>query len=564
MLMTLAFIALAVRAFWIQGPGNAFYLKQGEMRYEHQIPLPASRGRILDRNGRILAVSLPAKDIWADPAEVPNDTPLTHVPQLAKLLDENPADIRHKLLGDRKFVFLKRQVTPEVGKEIAALKVPGVHETGDYKRFYPEGEIAAHVVGFTNVEDQGQEGIELSEQKELKGTGGSELVIKDRLGRIIEDVGDIAEPRDGQNINLSIDTRVQLATFRAIKTAVERTGAKAGAAIVLDARTGEVLALANFPSYNPNDREDLTGDQLRNRVLTDSFEPGSILKPVTMALALNLGRVTPTTHIDTGPGRFSFHGATITDDSANHVLSATQIITKSSNIGMAKISTLLKPEEMWNMFTSMGLGQAPQIGFPGAAAGRVRPYHSWRPIEQATMAYGYGLSTSLFQLARAYSVFANDGIMVPVTIFKRDDSQPLTGVRVISAHTAKEIRDMLETVVQPGGTAPTAQVPGYRVGGKTGTAYKLNGRTYDHRRYRASFVGIAPMSNPRLVIAVSIDEPRAAFHFGGQAAAPAFVDIASQTLSLLDIRPDSPVKPTVMPGGDTVQAAKPVGKPSHG
>ncbi|TAL55778.1 penicillin-binding protein 2 [Pandoraea sp.] len=556
--ITLAFIALAVRAFWIQGPGNAFYIKQGEMRYEHQIPLPAVRGRILDRDGRILAVSLPADDVWANPVEVPKDKPLTELPELAKLLGENPATLRAKLTDGRKFIYLKRLVTPAVGKEVLALKMPGVHETRAYKRFYPEGEIAAHVVGFTNVEDQGQEGIELGEQSLLKGTGGSHLVIEDRLGRIIQDLGDDVAPRDGKNVVLSLDTRIQLATYMAVKDAVQRTGAKAGAAVVLDAKYGQVLALANYPSYNPNDREDLTGDQLRNRVLTDSFEPGSILKPVTMALALQLHRVTPTTTFDTGNGRLEFHGAVISDDSPNHVITTTQIITKSSNIGMTKISTLLKPEEMWNMFTDMGLGQAPKLGFPGASAGRVRPYHSWRPIEQATMAYGYGISTSLFQLARAYSVFANHGVMVPISIFKNTEASPPAGVRIISTHTAQEILDMLETVVQPGGTAPTAQVPGYRVGGKTGTAYKLRGHTYDHSLYRASFVGIAPLSNPRLVIAVSIDQPRAAEHFGGQAAAPAFVQIASQALPMLNILPDNTVKPTVMPAdASSVQAAAP-------
>jgi cell division protein FtsI (penicillin-binding protein 3) len=311
-------------------------------------------------------------------------------------------------------------------------------------------------------------------------------------------------------------------------------------------RTGEVLALVNYPTFNPNDRTHLTGDQLRNRVLTDEFEPGSIMKPFTISLALDLHRVAPTTLVDTGPGHFYLDGATITDDSAFGVLTVGGVIQKSSNIGATKIAMTLKPEEMWNMYTSIGLGQAPKIGFPGATAGHLRPWKSWRRIEQATMSYGYGLSASLFQLARAYTAIAHDGEIMPVTIFRSPGDQPATGPQIFSPVTAREVRAMLETVVAPGGTSPDAAVPGYRVGGKSGTAYKHGAHGYDKSKYRASFVGMAPMPDPRIVVAVSVDEPTAGSHFGGQVSGPVFSAIAGDTLRSLNIPPDMPVKQMVV------------------
>ncbi|GAB3627315.1 peptidoglycan D,D-transpeptidase FtsI family protein [Pandoraea terrae] len=559
-MITGAFLGLTARAFWIAGPGNSFYLAQGEKRYEHTIAMPAVRGKIEDRDGRVLATSLPMRTIWAVPAEVPDDLPASDIAQAGKLLDMPAKELQSKLAGERKFVYIKRQVSPEVGKQIEALGIPGVYESNEFKRFYPEGEVAAHVVGFTNVEDRGQEGMELGEEPALEGTSGVHRVIKDRIGHTIQDLDDSMPPRDGKNIRLTLDTRVQYIAYEALKNAVERTGAHAATAVVLDARSGQVLALANLPTYNPNDRAHLTGEQLRNRALTDVFEPGSILKPFTMALALDLHRVTPTTLIDTGPGRFSFEGSTITDDSANGVLTAAGVIQKSSNIGMTKISTMLRAEEMWDMFTEIGLGQPPKLGFPGAVSGRLRPFKSWRRIEQATMAYGYGVSASLFQLARAYTIFANDGVLVPVSIIK-NDGPPAQGVRVIDARTAQEVRQMLAAVVDAGGTAQTAQVAGYSIGGKTGTAYKAGPHGYERGKYRASFVGIAPLSAPRLVIAVSIDEPKASQHFGGQAAGPAFAEIASQALPLLGIRPDLPVRPGVVIAAPT--EAPPIDS-SHG
>ncbi|WP_459718525.1 peptidoglycan D,D-transpeptidase FtsI family protein [Paraburkholderia sp. 2C] len=545
-LLFMAFVALAGRAFWIQGPGNAFYQKQGESRYQRTIELPATRGKILDRNGLVLATSLPVRAIWAIPESVPDDLGADKLQQLGKLLDMTQKELRAKLSEDKTFVYVKRQVPVDVAAQVAALDIPGIYQRNEYKRFYPEGEITAHLIGFTNVEDEGQEGVELGDQKMLAGMSGSRRVIKDRMGHIVEDVDETVVPHNGKDVELSIDSKIQYIAYTNLKAAVQKFKAKAGAAMVVDVRTGEVLALVNYPTYNPNDRSHLTGEQLRNRILTDVFEPGSIMKPFTVSLALDLHRVSPTTLVDTGPGRFVLDGATITDDSAFGVLTVGGVIQKSSNIGATKIAMQLKPEEMWNMYTSIGLGQAPKVGFPGAAAGRLRPWKSWRRIEQATMSYGYGLSASLFQLARAYTAIAHDGQIMPISIFHTPGDQPLAGTQVFSPTTAREVRTMLEAVVSPAGTSPDAAVPGYRVGGKSGTAYKHSGRGYDKSKYRASFVGMAPMPNPRVVIAVSVDEPTAGSHFGGQVSGPVFSAIAGDTLRSLNVPPDMPIKQMVV------------------
>ena len=541
----MAFFALTARAFWIQGPGNSFYQKQGESRYLRTIELPATRGKIVDRNGVVLATSLPVRAIWAIPEDVPDDLSPDKLNQVGKLLDMTQKELHAKLGEDKSFVYIKRQVPNDVADKVAALDIPGFSQRKEYERFYPEGEVTAHMVGFTNIEDEGQDGIELAQQKTLVGVPGSRRVIKDRMGRSIEDVDELAIPRDGKDITLALDSKIQYAAFNALKTAVEVNKAHAGAAMVVDVRTGEVLALANYPTYNPNDRSRLTGEQLRNRVLTDSFEPGSILKPITISLALDLHRVTPDTIVNTSPGRFTLDGATITDDSNFGVLTVAGVIQKSSNIGTTKIAMQLRPEEMWNMFTSVGLGQAPKIGFPGTVAGRLRPWKDWRRIEQATMAYGYGVSVSLFQLAHAYTIFAHNGQLIPLSLFKTD-GQTVSGPQVIAPETAAEIRKMLENVVAAGGTAATVQVPGYSIGGKTGTAYKHTAHGYDHSNYRASFVGIAPMSNPRIIVAVSIDNPTNGEHFGAQVAGPVFASITGDTLRALNVAPDVPVKPMVM------------------
>ncbi|CAN7495060.1 penicillin-binding protein 2 [Cupriavidus necator] len=551
-MMFAAFGALAVRAAWIQGPGNQFYEAEGKKRFQRTLELPATRGKILDRNGLVLATSLPVKAIWAVPEDVPNQVDAAKIRQLAKLLGMSEKDLGKKLSEDKGFVYLKRQVLPDVADKIAALKIEGIHQTREYKRFYPEGEAMAHIVGFTNVEDRGQEGVELAREPGLAGRAGARQVIKDRLGRVVEDVGVLKTPRDGEDIQLSIDAKIQYLAYNELKAVVEKHKAKAASAVVLDAQTGEVLALANWPTYNPNDRTRLSGEQLRNRVLTDTFEPGSMMKPITVGLALQLKRVTPSTVITT-TGKYNFEGATISDTHNYGALTVSGVIQKSSNIGTTKIAMLMKPQEMWDMFTSVGLGQAPKIGFPGAVAGRVRPFKSWRPIEQATMSYGYGLSVSLFQMAHAYTIFAHDGELIPVSMFRTNG--PVTGERILSPQVARDVRAMLETVTAPGGTAPEAQVMGYRVGGKTGTAYKHEGRGYNRSKYRASFIGLAPMSNPRIIVAVSVDEPTAGSHYGGLVAGPAFAAITGGTLRALNVQPDSPIRQLVV--SDKVQESEP-------
>lgn len=532
-----AFFALIARALWLQGMSTDFLQKQGASRYARTLELPATRGKITDRNGQVLASSVPVKAIWAIPDDV-LAAPPEKLRQLARLLEMSEADLRKKLDSDRQFVYLKRQVEQSVSDQVQALAIPGIETRKEYKRYYPEGEVMAHVVGFTNVEDIGQEGIELASEKNLAGKTGSRRVIKDRLGRIVEDIQAVREPHDGKDLTLSIDSKIQYIAYTHLKDAVEKHKAKAGGAVVLDVKTGEVLALVNLPSYNPNDRSVLTGAQLRNRVITDTFEPGSTMKPFTVALSLETGRVTPDTVFQVAPGYMSIGPAVIHDAHKEAALTVAQVIQKSSNIGVAKMALQMPPKEMWDLFTLLGFGQQPKIGFPGAVAGRLRNYKIWRPIEQATMAYGHGLSVSLLQIARAYMIFARNGDIIPVT-FQRSTDAP-AGQRVISEKTAQQLRMMMESVTQPGGTATQARVPGYRVAGKTGTAHKLEGGRYV-RKYIGDFVGFAPVSNPRVIVAVMIDEPTAGGYYGGTVAAPVFAAITANVLRSMNVAPDSSV-----------------------
>ena len=541
-----AFAALVGRGFYLQVINNDFLQEKGESRYRRDIEVSASRGKIVDRNGDLLAVSTPMKSIWAIPADA-RTMSAAQKQQLAALLEMNLRELDGKIAPEKTFVFVKRQVPPETAERIAALKLPGVHQEKEYRRYYPTGDMTAHIVGFTGVDDKGLEGVELAFQQSLLGHVGSRSVIRDRRGNIIEDVGALKPPQDGKDIRLALDSKIQYLAYSQLKAAVEANRAKAGGAIVIDARTGEILALVNLPTYNPNNRGNLSGAQLRNRALTDTFEPGSTLKPFAAALALEKGKFRPDTVINCAPGRLTIGSATISDAHPHGALTVAQVIQKSSNVGVTKMALTLPPQEMWQMFDAVGFGQLPQLGFPGEVTGRLRPWKNWRPIEQATMSYGHGISVSLIQLARAYTVFARDGDLIPLSLLKTDEPR-VHGVPVFSSETAREMRVMLEMAAGPEGTAPKARVPGYRVGGKTGTAHKLEGGAYANK-YVSAFVGFAPVSDPRLIVAVMIDEPSAGKHYGGEVAAPVFSQVMGASLRTIGIQPDAQLQVAEAPAG---------------
>ncbi len=537
--LMLGSVALVARSFYLQGVNKDFLIGKGESRYERVIELPATRGRILDRHGDVLAMSTPVKSVWA----IPEDAKLTpaQARELASLLETDARELGRKLAGERDFVYLKRQIAPDVAERIAQLKLPGIHLQNEFRRYYPAGEVTAHMLGFTGNEDIGQEGIELALNGQLAGKAGSRRVIKDRRGQIVEDVESIQVPQEGKDALLALDAKLQYLAYSRLKQAIADHKAKAGGIVVLDAKSGEVLALANLPTYNPNNRSKLSGAQLRNRAFTDTFEPGSTFKPFTVALALEKGNVRFDTPIQTAPGRLTIGPATISDAHPHGVLSVAQVIQKSSNVGAAKMALALPSEDMWKMFDSLGFGQPLKLGFPGEAGGRLRPWKRWRPIEQATMSYGHGISVTLIQLARAYQAFARDGDLLPLSLL-RAEGTPTVGARVFSQQTAREVRAMLEMAVQPGGTAPKAQVAGYRVAGKTGTAHKLEGGSYANK-YVSSFVGFAPVSDPRLIVAVMIDEPSGGKYYGGEVAAPVFAGVMAGALRTLGVAPDDTPTP---------------------
>lgn len=542
-LVGLGFAGLLCRAAYVQIIGSAFFQMQGEKRYAHTLDVPASRGRILDRNGLLLATSVPSPSVWAIPKDFEADT--NQRKQMLKLLGMDAKEFDARMnSGSTNFAWIKRQVDVTAWAQVKTLGIKGLYETREYKRRYPEGESAAHVVGFTNIEDHGQEGIELGFQKDLQGKDGSRGVVKDRLGRVVEDLGDSIEPANGRDIQLAIDSKVQFFAYQRVRDAVAEHKAKAGSVVVLDTHTGEILALANYPSYDPGERTRLSGAQLRNRALTDVFEPGSTMKPFVAALALETGRVKVDTVLNTAPGSLVVGGFAIKDAHAHGALTVAEAIQKSSNIGAARMAMQMQPRELWDMFSSVGYGQKPQISFPGAVTGKLRPYKSWKPIEQATMAYGYGLSASLLQMAHAYTTFANDGEVIPVSIMRQEQHAP--GMRVISVETAREIRKMLQMAAGPGGTGPKAQTIGYSVGGKSGTAHKQEGKGYASNKYRSWFVGLAPIDKPRIVVAVMVDEPSNGLHYGGDVAAPVFSQVVQQTLRMLGVPPDLDVKPQVV------------------
>jgi cell division protein FtsI (penicillin-binding protein 3) len=540
--LLLLFAALVGRSLYLQGFDNAFLQEQGSARYSREIEVPAHRGRIVDRSGELLAISTPVKSIWAFPDRV--DAKPGELDRLARVLETTPAALAKKLAGGGDFVFLARGVPPEVADRVAALGIRGIHDQKEYRRYYPAGDTTSHVLGFTGDRDVGQEGIELAQQEWLGGKPGSRRVIINRRGDVVEDVEAIRAPQAGRDLALALDARLQYLAFRELAAAVGAHRAKAGGLAILDARTGEILALANWPTYNPNARNKVARESMRNRALTDVFEPGSTLKPFTVAAALEAGKVRPDTVIQTSGGSLTIGPNTIHDAHASGPLTVEQVIQKSSNVGAARIALSLPPETLWRALSDAGFGAAPRTGYPGEVAGRLRAARSWKPIEQATMSYGHGLSVNLVQLARAYTLFATDGELKPVTLLR--SSGAVAGRPVLRPETARAMRRMLELAAQPGGTAPKAQVPGYRVAGKTGTAHKLDGRRYTNK-YVASFVGFAPVSNPRLIVAVMIDEPSAGKHYGGEVAAPVFAAVTGAALRLLGVPTDAPADNVLLP-----------------
>ncbi|ALL68833.1 Cell division protein FtsI/Peptidoglycan synthetase [Paraburkholderia caribensis MBA4] len=533
-----AFAALIGRAFWVQIVNQDFYVEQGQKRYQRTIELDATRGRIVDRNGAMLAVSLATYEIWASPKLLDEAA----YPPLAKLLDLPLAELTHRVSGNKSFVLLKRQVDAETATHIDKLNLAGITRIADSKRFYPEGESAAHVVGFTDIEDNGQEGIELAANDLLTGEPGEREVIRDRLGRVVSDTRPLTPAQHGATVHLTVDRRIQQLAYAQLKAAVAKHSAQAGSVVVLDARNGEILALANYPSFDPNDRSRLTGRELRNRAVVDTFEPGSTIKPLVVALSLDRGLVRPGTMIDTAPGWYKI-GPSVIHDTSNHGrMTIAEALQKSSNIALAKLALNLPAETIWNKYQEYGLGRAPELTFPGVAAGRVRPFARWRPIEQATMAYGYGLSASLLQIAQVYTAYVGDGTMHPATLLVDPTRAASDGQRVTTPATAAAIRSMLEMATSEGGTGRAANVDGYRIGGKTGTARKQVGAGYAKGRYRSLFVGMAPMSDPRLVVAVMIDDPAGRAFYGGTVAGPVFSAVTGGSLQLLGVPPDAPVK----------------------
>lgn len=537
------------RGVYLQGINDDFLQEKGNARYSRVIEVSAHRGMITDRNGEPLAVSTPVESVWASPADVVASN--QQIKQLALVLGMGEKELQGRLSDtSRDFVYLKRQLPPDQAEKAINLNLPGISLQREYRRYYPAGEETAQLLGFTGQDDNGQEGLELSLQERLAGKPGSQRVIKDRRGRIVEEAGSLNAPRPGSNIALSMDLKIQYLAYRELADAVHQHRAKAGAVVVLDARSGEVLALANYPGFNPNNRSKVSAQAMRNRAIADLFEPGSTMKPFAVAAAIEQGKVRPDSLINTEKGVLTIGNRRIHDSHPEEMLTVAQVIQKSSNVGSAKMALMLPSETLWKSLSDSGFGAPTGSNFPGEAYGRLRDPKTWRPIEQATVSYGHGLSVNLLQLARAYTVFTGNGELKPVSLLKLD--APAAGKKVFSDSTALKLRDMMELVTLPGGTAPLAQVAGYRVGGKTGTAHKLENGRYINS-YVASFVGFAPASNPRLIVAVMIDEPRNGKYYGGLVAAPVFSKVTGAALHELNVPNDAPLDNVIAPPVDIIK-----------
>jgi cell division protein FtsI (penicillin-binding protein 3) len=534
LLFALCSVALVARAVNLQIMDTEFLQEQGEARFLREVTVPTRRGNILDRNGEPLAVSTPVDSVWVNPREI-LQTPEDITPLAAVIgVDAEEVERRLSQRSSREFVWMRRRLHPDVAAKIESLKLHGVFLQKEYRRFYPAGEVTSHVIGFTNIDDVGQEGLELAYNDWLQGKPGLKRVIRDRLGRTVENVEMLREAVPGQDLALTIDRRLQYLAYRELKRTVLEHGARSGSVVLLDISSGEILAMVNQPSYNPN-QPDFDSGGLRNRALTDVFEPGSMMKPFAIASALESGKFTPTTPVDTTPGWIRISGYTIKDHRNYGPIDITKIITKSSNVGVTKVALQLEPEHMWNTYDRFGFGDVTGTGFPGESAGVLRNYRRWRKVEQATLAYGYGLSVTTLQLAEAFAALADDGRLRRPSLIQGATNPAIS---VLDPVIARQVAVMLETVTGPEGTARAARVENYRVSGKTGTSRKASASGYA-ARYIASFAGFAPSSDPRLVCIVMINDPTAGKFYGGQVAAPLFSTVMSGALRLMDIPPDN-------------------------
>ncbi len=525
------------RAYDLQILRKDFLRDHGDARSVRVVNIPAHRGMISDRNGEPLAISTPVYSIWTIPNQLLQSG--KEITQLAELLKIESKELKELLIArkGRQFVYLKRHVTPEIEQKIMSLELPGVYRQREYKRYYPAAEVTAHLVGFTNIDDQGQEGLELAYNEWLNGKDGKKRVLKDRLGRVIENIESIEPAANGKDLQLSIDRRIQYLAYRELKKAVAYHKARSASLVMLDAKTGEVVAMVNQPSYNPNNRNGLKSDHFRNRTVTDVFEPGSTMKPFTIAAALESGKYEANTPIATAPGFFKVGTHTIRDAKNYGELNLATVIKKSSNVGATKIALSLEPEYFWKILSKVGFGQPTGSGYPGESSGRLDGYNNWSEVELATLSFGYGLSVTALQLAQAYNVLAADGLLLPISFSKVTGK--ITARRVLSKNVAQQVRTMMEAVVKPGGTGKLASVIGYRVAGKTGTVHKSTRGGYAEDRYRSVFAGMAPASDPKLVMVVMVDEPKQGQYYGGQVAAPVFSKVMDGSLRLLNLSPDN-------------------------
>ena len=537
-LLLLAAVGILARAVYLQLIDKDFLQEQGNDRYLRTVAIPAHRGMILDRNGEPLAVSSPVDSLWAVPEVLLENQ--DQLPRLAQALGMKAGELEQRLSDreGREFLYLRRHLTPDLAQRVLALQIPGVYSQREYRRYYPTAEISSHLLGFTDIDDAGQEGLELGLNERLQGVPGSKRVIRDRLGHIVEDVEVLRVPEPGKPLTLSIDRRVQYVAYRALKEAVLARQASGASAVVLDVATGEILAMVNQPAGNPNDRRQLNAALLRNRAVTDVFEPGSTMKPFTASLALESGAYKPETPIDTSPGVLQVGRYTVKDVHNYGRIDVTRVISKSSNVGISKIALSMPAQKLWELYHRLGFGTLSELGFAGEQAGILKPYSTWGAIGHANNAFGYGISVNILQLAQAYAVLASGGVRRPLSLLRRD-KPPEEEVRLLSEDTTRKIRAMLELAVSEAGTGAKASVPGYRVAGKTGTVHKIAHGRYSPDRYRSLFAGMVPASRPRLVCVVVIDEPHRGGYYGGAIAAPVFSQIMEATLRILNIPPDA-------------------------